>query len=136
MNGNDVFGDAANVTPAVLREYAGKLREIAELHDAHAKALEAASVPALNVKNIKSAAGALAALGKFLGAVLEEEVNGLSAEAMIGIHGGVELLNRSLKRLKDDVDKAEDDKKRVTKLLRATDKKTVQPPVQKKAKQA
>jgi hypothetical protein len=135
MNANDPFGDPVNVTPDVLRNYAGKLREIAALHEAHAAALAATDAKGLSVKNLKSAAGALAALGKFLGAVTEEEVNGISADAMRDIYGGVEILNRSLKRIKDETDKAEEDHKRAAKLARATDKKTVQPPVQKKAKQ-
>ena len=108
MTTTDAFGDAVNVTPDALRHYAAMLRGVADQHEQQASALQTAAIPAIRVKNLKTAARGLVALGAFVGAVATAITYTNMADGVKEIEYGSWSLRKALKRLQADTEAAEE----------------------------
>jgi hypothetical protein len=109
MATKDPFGDPINVTPESMRTFAAALRAIADRHVALAEWMEKDEIPGVRAKNLKSAAGALAQLGKFVGAITTSACDHLSADGLSQLEGGIALLTRYLKRTSTSLQASMDD---------------------------
>jgi HAMP domain-containing protein len=100
------FNDTVKVTPLALRHVAQALRKLADIQETQAKSMELAEVPDVEGKNLKSALGALVALGKFTGAATTSFCDKISEEGVSELEGAVLQFRRYLKRGREQLEAA------------------------------